>query len=370
VTLRVLRVSERIPPLRGGKEIHVAELTRAQVSAGHDIAVLYRFGDDSQLASPGIPVTLPPPVAALGGLAGTALFSAAAARRARRRAAPPDVVHVHGDLAEAWWMARYARQVGAAVVLTVHGGLHPRYARPSRYSFSRVDGFIAHGERVRRDLCRCGVPEDRVRVMSSGLATDLIDAARVAATREPGLIVAVGSLDAVKNIDTIIRAVLRVPDVVDVRLEVIGEGPRSDELKSLAGDSHRIRFLGQLSRPEVYRRVAAADAFVMASRRLRGKGEGVPTALLEAMALGRLSIVSTAATPSPAVTDERSYWTFDPDDPERLGQLILEAVTNRTVRQRTGERARAAVAHLDWHELARRIDDLYDRALWVHGRRR
>lgn len=363
--LNVLRMSERIPPLRGGKEIHVAELTRAQVDAGHELLVLYRSGDGRTLGAPAVRVGMPAPLTGLRGLTATAVFSAAAARSARALKRP-DLIHAHGDLAEAWCMARYARRVGAPVVLTIHGGLNPRYARLSRYAFGGIDAFIVLGDRVRDDLRRCGVQDDRVTVMSSGLNTDLIAAAQRGAAREPGLIVTVGSLDAVKNVAVVVRAVLGAPQSLDLSLDVIGDGPQRKELEAITQGSPRVRFLGQLSRDQVYRRVAAADAFVIASRRLPGKGEGVPTALLEAMALGRLSLVSIAARPQPVVTDEGSYRTFDPDDQAQLAALLVEAVTDPVTRGQVGARARAAVAHLGWPDVARRVDDVYHRARSAH----
>lgn len=364
----MLRVSERIPPLRGGKEIHIAELTRAQVDSGNDVEVLYRSGDDIHIAAPATRVAVPRPLRHVRGLAGTALFAAAAARSASALV-PPDLVHVHGDLAEVFFMARYARTVNAAVVLTAHGGLNPRYRRPSRFAFSFVDAAIAHGDHVRGDLLRCGVPADRIAVMSSGLSMDLIALARDQSEREPGLVVTVGSLDPVKNIDMVIKAVLLTPASSGVHVDVIGEGPLLKSLEAAAGGSHRVRFLGQLSRPEVYRRVAAADAFVIASRRLAGKSEGIPTALLEAMALGRLCLVSNAVTPRPVIADNRTYLPFDPEDHESLCRLVLAAVTDRSCREAIGRRAMAAVANLGWVRTAARVQGIYERALDDRRRR-
>jgi glycosyltransferase involved in cell wall biosynthesis len=362
VGLTVLRVAERLPPLPGGKEVHVAELTRAQQAAGHDVDLLYRLGDGASVGLPARRVTLPRPVSGLRGLPGTAMFAAAAARQARRLG-PPDVVHAHGDLAEAAVMTRYARWAGSAAVLTVHAALNPRYARLSRRAFAGVDAFIALGSRAAADLLRCGVAEQQVTVMSSGLTIPLLRAAQQSVAREPGLVVTVGSLDPMKNLAVAIESVLSLPDSLDLSLEIIGDGPERQRLQSLARGSRRVRFLGAMSRSDAYRRVAAADAFVIASRRLPGKGEGVPTALLEAMALGRLAVVSTDASPAPVVGDRGSYLTFAPDDVDRLRSLLVAAVTDPVLRASIGMRARAAVAHLGWPQVARRIDDVYGYAM-------
>jgi glycosyltransferase involved in cell wall biosynthesis len=360
--LTVLRLAERIPPLPGGKEVHAAELTRAQQAAGHDVHVLYRFGDGAGIGTRAERIALPRPLSGLRGLPGTALFAAAAARRARFLESP-QVVHVHGDLAEAAVMARYAHRAGSAAVLTVHAALNPRYARLSRPAFAGIDAFIALGGRAAADLLRCGVAEQEMTVMSSGLNFELLSAAHGLVSREPGLVVTVGSLDPMKNVQAVIESVCSLPDSVDLTLEVIGDGPERDRLRSLARGNRRVRFRGAMSRTDVYRRVAAADAFVIASRRLPGKGEGVPTALLEAMALGRLALVSTQSSPAPIISDHASYLTFAPDDLDRLRGLLMTAVTDQRLRSRVGERARAAVAHLGWPQVAQRVEDVYANAL-------
>ncbi len=357
----MLRIAERIPPLPGGKEIHVSELTRAQANAGHHVRVLFRSGDGRSLAAPSVRVTPTIPTGHVGGAIGSGLFAVAAARQVMR-IRRPDVIHAHGDWPEAWGIGRCAHRLGIAFVMTVHGGLNPRHVLPSRVCFAGVDAFIALGERVRIDLERCGVPAERITVMSSGVDTELICSASAGVVREPGLIVTVGSLDRVKNTESVIRAVLAIPEPIRVVLEVIGDGPQMADLVALAGGSPRIRFSGRLARPEVYRRVAAADAFVIASRRLPDKGEGVPTALLEAMALGRPCLVSTAATPQPVVPDNGSYRTFDPQDHPGLRGLIVEVLTDEFLRTELGVRARAAVVDLAWPAVARRVDEVYARA--------
>lgn len=356
--LSILRVSERVPPLRGGKEIHVSELTKVQVDRGHDVHVLFRSGNRSELAAPATVVEPVRPFRAVDGLMGTALFSHACARVAQERFRP-DIVHLHGDFTEAWSLGHYARTANARTVLTVHGELNPRFARLSWAGFKNVDHFIALGGRVAEGLERCRVPGQRVSVMSSGLNMQLIRGVQADVIREPGLMLMVGSLDEVKNLHFVIETVMRMKSSVDIRLELIGDGPQRRDLEKLARGSDRIRFRGQLDRRRIYERLAAADLFVMASKSTKSKGEGIPTALLEAMALGRLCLVSTEASPKPVVTDDRCYWSFDPRDQRGLAQRIRTGLADADARERVGISARAAVQHLAWPHVAQRVEDIY-----------
>jgi len=81
---------------------------------------------------------------------------------------------------------------------------------------------------------------------------------------------------------------MRPLSAVDVFLLVAGDGPLRIELLALAsrlGVEKRVRFLGHLDRVDGLLR--AADAFVLPSIY-----EGLPVALLEAMALGVPAVVS------------------------------------------------------------------------------
>lgn len=364
--MRVLRISERIPPLAGGKEIHVQELTRRSVAMGDDVHLAYRLGDPGAAASTRI--SLPTPLDSWSTAPRSAVFAAAAAFRLRHRAA--DVIHLHGDFPEVPPLAALARHRRIPLVLTVHGGLNLRLKHLARPALRGVDKFIALGAGVADDLRSCGAPVSRIRVMSSGIDLARIDQAAHGVVREPGLVVAVGSLDPVKNIETLVRAVADLPASSAVRLEVIGAGPEQARLQQIAAGADRVRFLGQQSRDAVYRRLAAADLFVIASRRLGNKAEGVPTALLEAMALRRACLVSEHASPRPVVTDDSAYASFDPNDAGRLAALIQTYLADPAESAAMGERARRAVAGLDWDLNAQRIRDVLREAIAERGERR
>jgi glycosyltransferase involved in cell wall biosynthesis len=344
----------------GGKEIHVAELSRAQAARGHDIVLRFRYGTASAL-----PVHPQPSLEGipLRGLLGTIAFALTAAWK-EDGFAQFDVVHAHGDLAEAWAITRPILRRGrrAATVLTVHGQLNPRYRRLSRIAFRHIDAFIALGDAVRNDLIDCGVDERLITTMSSGLDTTLLDAHRDGA-RQHGLIVTVGSLDQVKNIRLQIDAVRSLPPEVAVRLEIIGSGKDADSLTAAAAGDPRIAFLGHMQRDSLYARVASAEIFVLSSQRLMGKGEGVSTALLEAMYLGCACIVSADAAPGTIVSDGTAYRSVPTHDVSHLAGTLRQLLDDETARRSMGRAAHAAVASLSWANRAKEVDSVYRQAL-------
>jgi glycosyltransferase involved in cell wall biosynthesis len=115
-----------------------------------------------------------------------------------------------------------------------------------------------------------------------------------------------------KGIDVLIRA-LRVLGDRGRRCElvVIGEGRYRDELEQLASQLRvEVHFTSQLTRGEVMNQLDRADLFVLASRT-----EGLPRALLEAMARG-LPCVATRVGGIPELLDDEVLC-----EKESVGQL-------------------------------------------------
>ncbi len=99
----------------------------------------------------------------------------------------------------------------------------------------------------------------------------------------PFTVVAVGRLEAVKDPASMLRAFDRVTDR-DSQLVIVGAGSREAEVRdeiAALGLSERVTLTGLVPRDEVFVRCADADLMVSTSR-----GEGLPVAVIEAMASG------------------------------------------------------------------------------------
>jgi glycosyltransferase involved in cell wall biosynthesis len=104
----------------------------------------------------------------------------------------------------------------------------------------------------------------------------------------------------------------------------------------------RISFEGFRPDPAPY--LARAGVFLLPSR-----FEGMPNALLEAMAQGIPPIV-TDASPGPleVVEDGRSGLVVPTDDPDALARAMERLATDPALRHRMGAEARRRLAALDW----------------------
>jgi glycosyltransferase involved in cell wall biosynthesis len=200
--------------------------------------------------------------------------------------------------------------------------------------------------------------------LSSGLNRDLLAPFVGAPRADHPVLVSVGTLEPVKNHETVLRAANILHEKhPNLEVVIVGDGPRRAQLEGLANGCN-VRITGHLPREKVYAEVTRAWVFALASRRLASKREGVPTALLEAMALRRPCVVSSACGPeSIAPADTGSYLVADPDDPADFAATIGKVIDDQHLAAMLGVRAESAVAHLGWDDIVDRVEDVYRKAL-------
>lgn len=139
-------------------------------------------------------------------------------------------------------------------------------------------------------------------------------------TRHASTLISIGSLEQqYKGIDTLIEALATlVAAGRRLRLVHVGDGRYRSQLQAYARQcavADRVVFTGSVPAGEAVRqRLDAADLFVMPSRT-----EGLPRALIEAMARGLPAVGSTVGGIPELLTPE---FLVPPDDPARLADTI------------------------------------------------
>jgi glycosyltransferase involved in cell wall biosynthesis len=117
-------------------------------------------------------------------------------------------------------------------------------------------------------------------------------------------------------------------------------------------------------RADVPKILAALDLFVLPSL-----WEGMPNAVLEAMAAG-LPVVATAVGGTPEVVmDGVTGLLVPPQDPSALAQAIERLLRDPDLRRTMGRAGRRRVEqHFDVRETVRQVEDLYETLLREKGR--
>lgn len=168
-------------------------------------------------------------------------------------------------------------------------------------------------------------------------------------------IISVGRLEQVKDPGALVAAFAGTP--ADSRLELIGAGALEEDLRREVEDrglGDRVELTGLLPRDEVFHHYARSDLFVSVSH-----GEGLPVAVMEAMAAG-LPVVLSDIPPHHEVVDGLDDVPLvRPGDVAAFAREIdrFRRMT-RSRRQEIGSRCRARV--LETFTLAR-MHQGYDR---------
>jgi glycosyltransferase involved in cell wall biosynthesis len=191
--------------------------------------------------------------------------------------------------------------------------------------------------------------------------------------RDPNRVVCVASLFPKKGhvhlIDALALLGERRPDTV---LELVGEGPERERILRRArerGVADRVSLLGPRSSDEVRDTLAAARAFVLASVRLpSGRMEGIPVALMEAMASG-VPVVATRLSGIPElVQDGVTGLLVEPGDAHGLAAAMARLLDDDELAGRLAAGARELVERsFSLTREAERLGDLFDET--ISGRR-
>lgn len=154
------------------------------------------------------------------------------------------------------------------------------------------------------------------------------------------LIGSVGRLTPVKGFPHLIKAVqILTEQGLCVKLLLIGDGTLNEELRRLAQDlgvAERVVMVGH--REDTPELLQAMDMFVLPSLH-----EGIPMALLEAMAAG-LPVIATRVGGIPEVIiDHVSGILVEPGDPSGLALVCRRLMNDAASAERLGQAARARV---------------------------
>jgi glycosyltransferase involved in cell wall biosynthesis len=140
-----------------------------------------------------------------------------------------------------------------------------------------------------------------------------------------------------------------------IRFVVAGEGPSRRALEAgLRARRLDGRFILLGNRDDIPNLLARADLFVLPSR-----FEGLPTAIIEAMAAGRAVVATTAGGNAEVVAPGKTGWLVPPGRPFALADAITRALDSN-LEAMGAEARRRATERLSAATMARSFADLYE----------
>lgn len=246
----------------------------------------------------------------------------------------------HSNVVALW--ARAVARVPTRVVVSVHFDTGEIVARArtirdrtvrlwTRAFYPWADTVVAVSQGVAEDLVvRTRLPRGNVRVIYNPVVTPELFAR---AGEHPGhpwflpgappVVLGVGRLSKQKDFPTLIEAFREVRCIRQVRLLILGEGEERPHLERLvheAGLGGDVELPGFVANPFSFMKRAAV--FVLSSR-----WEGLPTVLIEALALGT-PVVATDCPSGPAEILEGGKWgrLVPMGDVDAMAEAILRSL--------------------------------------------
>jgi glycosyltransferase involved in cell wall biosynthesis len=232
-----------------------------------------------------------------------------------------------------------------------------------RWAYRRARLVVAVSVQVRGELIEAGVALPRLIVVPNGVDTEEFkpgDASRRALGLPAGkLLLFVGDIKTPrKNLDTLLRALVRV---ADASLTVVGDCNNSPypRLAAELGLEHRVSFLG--FRRDIARLMQSVDLFVFPSRY-----EACSLVLLEAAASGLPIVAARTTGGTELLSPACSVLVDDPGDEAELAATLNRLLENPAGLVRMGSEARRMALANSWQVMARRYLQLYDNLLRDH----
>jgi colanic acid/amylovoran biosynthesis glycosyltransferase len=219
-------------------------------------------------------------------------------------------------------------------------------------SFNRgyLRGHVAKADHSRIEIVHCGVSPEGFPFIPGG--------------RDKQRILAVGRLDEIKGFPHLIDACARLrDDGVQFRCDIIGSGPLEPDLKAQIrklGLQDQVHLLGVRKQEEVRAALYQAGVFALPSVvTSRGDRDGIPVALMEAMATG-IPVVSTRVSGIPElVEDDVTGLVAAPGDADDLARCLARLLSDGELGARLAVKAREQVEReFDIQKEVRKLHDV------------
>ena len=284
------------------------------------------------------------------------------------RAFRPDIVHTHLQAPNLYGRLM-ALAAGVPVVVAsehnVYASKAPRHVWIERLLARRTAALVAVSEQVRRFLgAQLRVEPSAIRLVRNGVATphpspDGIASLRKRLALPPDQLVlgTVASLTSKKGHAFLFKAVAVLGDRgLRCTLVLAGDGPERASLEALAaalGIADRVHFLGDHA--DIADLLELIDVFVLPSIT-----EGLPLALLEAMAAGRAVVATGVGGVPEAITSGVNGLLVPAQEVPPLADALYALLIDSRLRREFGAQARATVeAHFTAEQHLHGLETLY-----------
>src|SRR5687768_17064058 len=281
----------------------------------------------------------------------------------------PTIFHIHfasrGSTLRKMILAEMVARAGRPLILHAHGSEFDQFHRrlPSAVrrnvnrTLQRANVFITLSTQWRNFYVdECEISPSQVVVLPNPVRvpSEVPDRSGRAEVQ----ILKLGRLGERKGSYDLVNAFLGLPEALRnrARLVLAGDGDVEGVRKLAEPAGTRIIVHSWIDSHERDRLLAASDVFALPSR-----AEGVPMALLEAMASGLPSITTPVGGIPDVFRDGIDGMMVKPGDVDQIRAAMIHFITDDAARLVAGRLAREQARQYDVHVYARRLAEIYQR---------
>lgn len=202
---------------------------------------------------------------------------------------------------------------------------------------NRAFKIIATSKTALDSLLEVGVQPERISLIYTGIDLNSYSCPTQPGGGERPTIGIVGRLSVIKGHDLLIKAMASVvEEIPNVLLLIIGDGPNLQMIKNMVSDLNidaNVEFVGHVS--DVVPYLSRLDVFILPSVM-----EGLPIAIIEAIACGLPVIASNVAGIPDIVIDGKTGLLLQERSPEQTSKAILTLLKDKELARKMGKQAR------------------------------
>jgi glycosyltransferase involved in cell wall biosynthesis len=284
-----------------------------------------------------------------------------AAVGAARRLGLPSIYEVRG----LWELTRMSRDPGYE-----QSEMFALTAQLETEACLHADHVLAITGALRELMIERGVPQEKITVLPNGVDTTWFTPRHrdAALAEELGLtekvvIGYVGSVLDYEGIDMLLQAVSGFLARNDFHVLIVGDGTELDSCRSKSeslGLTDLVTFTGRIPHHDVGRYYSLVDIAPFPRKSLPVCETVSPLKPFEAMATGKVPVVSSVAALTEIVTDGENGLVFEKGDVGALAAALERLVDDRGLRDRLSMAARDwVVRERDWAVLVRTLEAIY-----------
>lgn len=282
-----------------------------------------------------------------------------------------DVIHAHwvipaGVIAlMAGWLCR------KPVIVTAHGSdillvsqRNPIMKWFSGFVLKHADAVTSVAKHLTDVIVAMGIPREKILTFPMSVVTEAFTDNGPVHQGWIGEMVIFSnrSLYPVYDVETLVEA---TPAILEkfphARIAIAGEGPESQRIASVAGDSgvgDRVRFMGSIAHEHMPEYLRAASVYVSTAL-----SDGASVSLLEAMACGTFPVVADIPANREWIKDGENGFLFAPGDAKALARKIEDCLGRPALRERAREtNARIINQRAQWNLNVEKLLALYEKA--------